>query len=69
MINNNGTFDYDPIVKALLYIVGFFLMMIVIVLMTDSNNDWKARECMDAGGIFNENLTDSSRSFCSGAKR
>jgi hypothetical protein len=65
MNRNSGGIDWT--------IPGYVVMIVVCIVLSAMlnlcHNDSKARRCMDQGGIYNENTTDSSLSFCSGGQR
>lgn len=50
--------------KITLQILGVILMLAMIGAMNLVVNNWKAEDCVDAGGRFVLNTTDSSRSMC-----
>ena len=50
--------------KLTLQILGIVLLLALIGIMNSVVNSWKAEDCVDAGGRFVLNTTDSSRSMC-----
>ena len=50
--------------KIALQILGIILLLALIGTMNRVVNNWKAEDCVDAGGRFVLNTTDSSRSMC-----
>ena len=50
--------------KIALQILGIILLLALIGTMNRVVNTWKAEDCVDAGGRFVLNTTDSSRSMC-----
>lgn len=50
--------------KITLQILGVILLLAMIGAMNRVVNNWKAEDCVDAGGRFVLNTTDSSRSMC-----
>lgn len=50
--------------KITLQILAVILMLALIGAMNRVVNNWKAEDCVDAGGRFVLNTTDSSRSMC-----
>ncbi len=50
--------------KLTLQVLGIVLLLPLIGAMNHVVNNWKAEDCVDAGGRFVLNTTDSSRSMC-----
>jgi hypothetical protein len=50
--------------KIALQVLGIVLLLALIGAMNRVVNNWKAEDCVDAGGRFMLNTTDSSRSMC-----
>ena len=50
--------------KLTLQVLGSVLLLALIGAMNRVVNNWKAEDCVDAGGPFVFNTTDSSRSMC-----
>lgn len=50
--------------KLTLQVLGIILLLAMIGATNRVVNNWKAEDCVDAGGQFVLNTTDSSRSMC-----
>ena len=50
--------------KIVLQILGIVLLLAAIGSMNQVVNSWKAEDCVDAGGRFVLNTTDSHQSTC-----
>jgi len=50
--------------KLTLQVLGIVLLLAFIGAMNRVVNNWKAEDCVAAGGRFVVNTTDSSRSMC-----
>ena len=50
--------------KLTLQVLGIVLLLALIGGMNRVVNNWKAEDCVDAGGRFVLNTTDSSCSMC-----
>ena len=50
--------------KLTLQVLGIIELLALIGAMNHIVNNWKAEDCVEAGGQFVLNTTDSSRSMC-----
>ncbi len=50
--------------KLTLQVLGIVLLLVLVGAMNRVVNNWKAEDCVEAGGQFVLNTTDSSRSMC-----
>lgn len=50
--------------KLTLQVLSIVLLLVFIGAMNHVVNNWKAEDCVDVGGRFVLNTTDSSRSMC-----
>jgi hypothetical protein len=54
----------ETAMKLTLQVLGIVLLLALIGAMNRVVNNWKAEDCVEAGGQFVLNTTDSSRSMC-----
>jgi hypothetical protein len=54
----------ETAMKLTLQVLGIVALLALIGAMNRVVNNWKAEDCVDIGGQFVLNTTDSSRSMC-----